>query len=93
MRQLVWQHWNIMKFIKEFREKNWEYFFLNWWCYIFASILRNKFWWHIYSNIDHCVFRKDEIYYDITGEVEEWKYKYSSIDYLQEMRYFHFENF
>lgn len=93
MQEFVWQHWTIMRFIKDFREKNWEYFFLHWWCYIFSSILRNKFWWVIYSNIDHCVLRKENIFYDITGEVKEWHIKYSTIDLQSELRYIKHENF
>lgn len=92
-KEIYWIHKNIMSYIEDFRNRNWEYFFLHGGCYIFAKILQNKFWWHIFSNIDHCVLKKEWLYYDITGEVKDWRIKYSLIDPMQALRYTLLYNF
>ena len=84
---------NIIDFIEDFRKKHGEYFFLNWGCYIFARILQVNFWGVIYSNIDHCVLKKDHEYYDITWRLNPRLSKgYIIIDELEETRYKKYEN-
>ena len=89
---------NIDEFIDKYRLKvQVHHFFLNWWCYIFARMLQANYWWVIYSNIDHCVLKKDWWFYDI-----EWFHEntiwfrtqnYIPIDELCEARYKNYENF
>lgn len=62
---------NIVEYIAAFREKHGEYFFLHGGCYIFARILQMRFGGQVYDNVDHCVLRKDCLFYDITGEVKQ----------------------
>ena len=88
------EHKNILEYINKFREKNWEHFFLNGWCYIFARILQTKFGGILYSNIDHCVIRKDALFYDITGEVKQnYNIPYSIMDSWHMNIYEKYENF
>lgn len=87
------KHDAIEKFIMDFREKNWEYFFLHWWCYIFVRILKTMFWWVIYSNCDHCVLNVEWLLYDITWQLDRKKNHYSIIDLQEEMRYIQYSNF
>lgn len=64
-------------FIKLFREKykGVEYFFLNWWCKIFADILQKNFGWEIFDYQWHYVVKINSIFYDVTWvlEVDEKK--------------------
>jgi len=87
---------DILEFIEDFRKKNWEYFFLNWGCYIFARILQVRYWGVIYSNIDHCILRKGSEYFDIKGlrtHALILDLRYHPIDELEDSRYRAYSNF
>lgn len=71
---------NLMKiedFIKKFNEKyDWsQYFFLNWWCKIFANIISEIYWWETLDYLWHYVSRIWNDFYDIT-----WKLEWISIE-------------
>jgi len=86
----------IEKYIENFRKQYWTYNFINWFCFIFSSILNSKYKWKIYSNNDHVVFLHDNEFYDITWKldkkqiIKEW---YIEIDKLEKQRYERFNNF
>ena len=79
----------IYKFLYKYID--YQDFFLNWGCYIFAKILQKKFWWEIYSNCDHCMCKIWIVFWDIRGK-HLWKW-YNPIDKLEEQRYINYENF
>lgn len=85
----------ITEFIENFREKNWDYFFFNWWCYIFARILKRKFWWDIYYNWDHVVLQFNKVLYDINWAVsyQTQLSNYIIIDEMSEKRFEDYQNF
>lgn len=84
----------MIEFIENFKKQHWEHFFLNGGCYIFARILQVRYGGVIYSNIDHCVLQKDNMYYDITWELNPRLNKwYIIIDELEEARYKKYQNF